>query len=135
MSFDAYLNAMKDFMPVITGWKDELRQLSEATRTKPEMGSGDAIASLARRGRSIAGDLAGTAGQAPAAMRPAHDKLVAAVEGASAAAEAGGPGLADAVEEHLGSAGSALMALRSVLDRGPIVPNMPAPGPGGVSDH
>lgn len=128
MSFENYLSAMKDFMPVIAGWTDEVRELASAAGTKPELASGDTIAALAKRGRSIAGDLAGTAEQAPAAMRPSHDKLVAAIEGASAAAETGGAGFAQAAGGHLDTAGSAMMALRSVLDRGSLVPGVKIPG-------
>jgi hypothetical protein len=128
MSFESYLSAMKDFMPVIAAWADEARELAAAAATKPELAQGEQVVGLARRGRSIVADLAGTGEQAPTAMRASHDKLVASIEGVSAAAQAGGAGFTAAAGGHLETAGSAMMALRSVLDRGSVVPGVKIPG-------
>lgn len=83
---DTYPQAMRGFAPVIHGWIDEVADTAAAAQAKPEILAGDALRDLAARGRSIAGDLAGT--EAPATYAAAHANLIAAVESLVAAAEA-----------------------------------------------
>lgn len=84
--YDAYRQSMKAFGPVIRGWMSEVEAYGVAAKAKPELLQDTALAELAARGHSIAGDLAGTA--APGTQADAHAALTAAIEAIAGAADA-----------------------------------------------
>lgn len=131
---DAYPQAMRAFVPVIRGWIDEVEQVAEAAQVKPEILQDEALAELAARGRSIAGDLAGT--EAPGTHAQAHAALVEAIDALAGAAETAAHGdprvFADAVAEPAEAAARSLRRIQSYALRGGPgrieLPDQPASG-------
>lgn len=85
-NYDEYRQAMKAFTPVIRGWMGEVEAYASAAKAKPEVLKDAALAELAARGRTIAGDLAGTA--TPGTHADEHEALTSAIAEIAAAADA-----------------------------------------------
>lgn len=113
--FDTYRESMKGFSPVIQGWLDEVDVYAAAAQIKPEIVQDAELADLAARGRSLVGDLAGTA--APGTHADQHAALTAAIEAIATAADdaptADGALFAGAIADDMSTARTALRSIFS----------------------
>ncbi len=126
-----YRDAMRPFLPVITDWTVEAERFGEVALTKPELVCQPEAAEMARRGLSIAHDLAGTA--APEALDGAQTELTTAVTEMSAAVAAAcsqATPLATTLAPSVDRAERALVVLRMFVNRGGAPISLPIPGPG-----
>lgn len=129
-SLREYKEAMRPFAPVIAAWTAEAQSFGDAALTKPELVCKPEIAEMARRGGSIADDVAGTA--APDALAMAHVDLANAfVEMSYALDHACGAAdpLARTLAPSVVKAQRALGAIRRFVDEGIAPIELPSPGP------
>lgn len=130
-----YKEAMRAFAPVIAAWTAEAKSFGDAALTKPELVCTAEATEMARRGDSIADDLAGTA--APDALVMAQVDLGNAfVEMSGALNDACGASvpLARTLEPSVFKAQRSLAAIRRFVDSGIAPIELPAPGPSSVTD-
>lgn len=126
-----YRDAMRPFLPVITDWTVEAERFGNVALTKPELLCQPEAAEMARRGLSIAHDLAGTT--APQALDAAQGNLTAALtemSGALNAACGEATPLATTLAPSVDKAETALVTLRMFVNRGGKPISLPIPGPG-----
>lgn len=126
-----YRDAMRPFLPVITDWTVEAERFGDVALTKPELVCQPEAAEMARRGLSMAHDLAGTT--APEALDAAQGDLTAALtemsDALTAACGTATP-LASTLAPSVDKAESALVTLRMFVNRGGKPISLPIPGPG-----
>lgn len=126
-----YKDAMRGFTPVISAYADESRAFGDVAATKPELACTVEATELAKRGRSMVGDLAGTA--APQAIAAAQADLGDAVAEISTGLYGGcasNVSLAATLAPSIAKAQQALVAIDLYVNDG-IVPGAgPSPDPG-----
>lgn len=126
-----YKDAMRGFTPVLASFTDESRAFGDVAATKPELACTQEAAELAKRGRSMVDDLAGTA--APDVMVAAQTALGDAFTEISAGLYGGcasNVSLAATLAPSIAKARQALVSIDLYVNDG-IVPGAgPSPDPG-----
>lgn len=115
-----YRAGMAGIAPEIMTWADEVAMTTDAALAKPEIACGAQMAELTRRGQSIAADLRGMEGTAPAALAGAHRQVTASVieiSQATAAACKNPSAAAQAVQAQRSPMSRSLFRLRNFATR------------------